>query len=166
MILRAIGAAAELPWPPFSTITATATCGWYAGANEMNSAWSRKRSGVPCSLYFAPWAMPLTCAVPVLPDLVGRVVADAVGGAARAVRDLGQIFDHGIEMCFVLERQLGIKHRRDLPRLLRRRVNHGTHHRRACTHAAVGKRRHRRNQLQRRGQDRSLADSDDHGFTR
>jgi hypothetical protein len=32
MMRRAIGAAAELPWPPFSTITATAIRGLSAGA--------------------------------------------------------------------------------------------------------------------------------------
>ena len=38
MTLRAMGAAAELPCPPFSTITATATLGSSTGANAMNKA--------------------------------------------------------------------------------------------------------------------------------
>ena len=41
MSLRAMGAAVELPWPPFSTITDTATFGSPTGAKETNSAWSR-----------------------------------------------------------------------------------------------------------------------------
>ena len=39
--LRAMGAAVEPPWPPFSTITATAIVGASAGAKAMNRAWSR-----------------------------------------------------------------------------------------------------------------------------
>ncbi len=40
MTLRAIGAAALAPKPPFSTSTATAIRGASTGAKAMNQAWS------------------------------------------------------------------------------------------------------------------------------
>ena len=87
--LRAIGAAAGAPKPPFSTSTASAICGLSAGAKAMNRAWSR----VSCfTLLVAcnrlPF-MPTTCAVPVLP--ANRYSAPA---KARAAGALGVDADH------------------------------------------------------------------------
>ena len=69
MTLRAIGAAALAPKPPFSTSTATAMRGASAGAKAMNQAWSRSRSATFFSTYFSFWPTVNTCAVPVLPAI-------------------------------------------------------------------------------------------------
>ena len=65
--MRAIGAAAIEPKPPFSTSSASAIAGLSAGAKAMNSEWSRWRSSILDALYFSFCLMPMTCAVPVLP---------------------------------------------------------------------------------------------------
>jgi hypothetical protein len=46
MIAFAIGAATPLPLLPFSTMTATAICGFSTGANAINRAWSLSRSAI------------------------------------------------------------------------------------------------------------------------
>jgi hypothetical protein len=68
--VRAIGAAARAPKPPFSTMIASAIFGLSTGAKATNSEWSRCRSATFYSSYFSFCLMAITCAVPVLPPLV------------------------------------------------------------------------------------------------
>ena len=81
MMARAIGAATRLPLEPFSTITATAICGFSTGAKDMNRAWSRSRSSISSSSYSYSCATLKTCAVPLLP----AIVYGASAPTARAV---------------------------------------------------------------------------------
>src|SRR2546421_12363671 len=80
-MMRAIGAAARAPKPPFSTMMARAILGLSTGAKAMNQEWSRWRSATFFSSYFSFCFMAMTCAVPVLPPLVYWAPAKARAGA-------------------------------------------------------------------------------------
>ena len=94
MTLRAIGAATEPPWPPFSTITATAMRGCSTGAKATNRAWSRMRLVERVLIVFLALldAEHLRRAG-FAGDQVGRVHTDAACRAARAVHHAG----HGVD---------------------------------------------------------------------
>ena len=65
-----IGAATRLPLLPFSTMTATAICGFSTGAKATNNAWSRRRYSISSSLYSSSCATENTWAVPLLPAIL------------------------------------------------------------------------------------------------
>ena len=76
----AIGAADAPPWPAPTSITATATFGFEAGAKATNQA----------VVFFAFWAMSAvetSSAVPVLPATVTPGIAAAIPGAELRLLD-------------------------------------------------------------------------------
>ena len=79
--MRAIGAAARAPKPPFSTITASAIVGLVSRrVGDEQRMVAVALGDLRLSTYFSFCFMPITCAVPVLPPLRVR----RAGEGARA----------------------------------------------------------------------------------